>query len=356
MHTIKKALIVILFSVSCLSAVAIEVDKTATIADSKTTIMGINHISISVVDLDKMLKFYQNSTGFELIKREKVSGSQVADTLYGRVGIEYEVATLKAPNMLFELIEFAHNKSAEILTMPVQGPGMTHTCFQSPKSDSGYDKFVKQGAKILSRGDKPVDLGGYGVTYAYAYDPEGNMFEMEQLDGKLLTRSGYDNTWAELNYRMWMSQVALVTHDIHKLMSYYQKVLGFKPFRVGDYSNNKKMDAITNIDNLALQAGWFKMNKKSKVIEFWQFKNPKTNQNRKERNVSDLGYSFSLEVSDIQREYKRLLELGADIISEPQLLGEFWQVFVRDPDSNIYSLRQSINPDSTYSLKSFEAL
>ena len=27
-----------------------------------------------------------------------------------------------------------------------------------------------------------IDLGGYGVTYAYGYDPEGNMFEMEQLD------------------------------------------------------------------------------------------------------------------------------------------------------------------------------
>ena len=41
---------------------------------------------------------------------------------------------------------------------------MTHTCFQSPGYDSGWDKFVAMGIDPLSRGDQPIDLGGYGIT------------------------------------------------------------------------------------------------------------------------------------------------------------------------------------------------
>ncbi|GAC12582.1 VOC family protein [Paraglaciecola chathamensis] len=332
---------------------AIEIDKTATMKDTTTTMMGLNHIGISVANLDEMLKFYQDATGFEVIKRETVKGS-IADKLFGHEGIEYEVAILKAPNMLFELTSFKHMHDADITTMPVIGPGMTHTCFQSPESNSGFEKFVRAGAKVLSRKNKPVDLGGYGVTYAYAYDPEGNMMEMEQLDDKLLARSGYDPVWKTLNYNLWMSQVALVTHDMEALMSYYQDVLGFKPYRVVALEERPALDDLIDIDNSSVLGGWFKMNEKSKVMEFWQYREPVTPKNTTVRQPTDLGYTFSIEVADIQKEYKRLKSLGVDFISEPQLLGEFWQVFARDPDSNIYSLRQVVNPNSTYSVNSFD--
>jgi catechol 2,3-dioxygenase-like lactoylglutathione lyase family enzyme len=348
-----KGLAAISLSFAMSSVGAIEVDKKATIKDTTTTIKGVNHIGISVVDLDKVLAFYQDATNFELIKRESVKGNSTADKLYGRKGVEYEVATLKAPNMLFELTAFKHNHDAKISTMPVIGPGMTHTCFQSPKNNSSFDKFVKAGIDVLSRKNKPVDLGGYGVTYAYGYDPEGNMVELEQLDGEILARSGYDTTWADLGLDMWMTQVALVTHDIEALMGYYQSVLGIKPYRTGAYEDKPKLDELIDIDNTSLLGGWFKMDQKSKVMEFWQYRNPVTPKNTIVRQTTDLGYSFSFEVADIQQEYSRLKAQGVDFVSKPQLMGEFWQVFARDPDSNIYSLRQPVNPQSTYSANSF---
>ena len=350
----KRSFLVGLLLIAALPVGAIEVDKKATIKDTNTTMKGINHIGLSVANLDKVLAFYQDATGFELIKRETVTGSSTADRLYGRKGIEYEVAILKAPNMLFELTAFKHNHDADITTMPVIGPGMTHTCFQSTIDDPGFNKFVKAGAKVLNRNKKPIALGGYGVTYAYAYDPEGNMMELEQLGGEILTRSGYDPAWASLGYDMWMTQVALVTHDIEALMNYYQTVLGFKSFRTGEYEGIPALDELIDTENTSLLGGWFKMNQKSKVMEFWQYRNPVSPKNTLIRQPTTLGYSFSLEVEDIQREYKRLKTLGVDFISEPQLMGEFWQVFARDPDSNIYSLRQVVNPQSTYSVDSFD--
>ena len=99
--------------------------------------MGVNHIGLSVKDLDRTLAFYQNVSGFELVSRQSVGNSDAADQLFGVEGVAYEIAVLEAPNMLFEFIEFEHNADKPLRKMPVNGPGMTHTRFQSASNDSG---------------------------------------------------------------------------------------------------------------------------------------------------------------------------------------------------------------------------
>lgn len=333
---------------------AIEVNKDASINDANTTVMGVNHIGLSVKDLGSMLSFYQQASGFELLERGKVSRNRTADRLYGKKNVSYEFAVLKAPNMLLELREFSHNKNESIRWIPAIGPGMTHTCFQSPASQPGWQKFMDAGAVSLTRGGEPVDLGGYGVTYGYAYDPEGNMIELEQLDGTILARAGYDPAWVEQNYSLWMSQVALATHDIDNLMGFYKTVLGFEPYRVAEVKNNPKADQIVGTDNMHAIGGWFRMNNASKVLEFWQYVNPETQSFTGKRDVTSLGYSFSLEVGDIQTEYKRLKAANVEFVSKPVKHGAFWQVYAHDPDGNVFSLRQAIDPDSDRSVASLD--
>ena len=330
------------------------VDEAASVRDSSTTVLGVNHIGLSVKDLDNTLAFYRNATNFELVKREKVSQNTDADLLFGRQGVEFEMAMLKAPNMLLELIEFEHNKDAEISQMPAKGPGMTHTCFPSPESKPGWDKFAKAGATPLTWGGKPVDLGGYGVTYGYAYDPEGNMMELEQLDGQILASTGYDSTWSDRGEDLWMSQVALVTHDLERSLNFYHSVLGFLPYRKAELRDNDRADQVVGYEDSHILAGWFKMSELSKVIEIWQYINPVTTEFKDIRDVTDLGYSFSFEVSDIQKEYERLKGLGLGFVSEPVRLGEFWQAYTRDVDGNIFSLRQAIDADSELSVRKLD--
>jgi len=351
MRAIIQQLVFVCLTVFTMEAISFEVRKDANIKDASGGIIGLNHIALSVKDLDRALDFYQKGSGFELLSREVVSGNAAADALFAHSGIEYEVAVLKAPNMLFELTEFKHNADVPLTQMPAQGPGMTHTCFQSPKHDSGYDKFIQAGAKRLSRGTTPVDLGGYGVTYAYVYDPEGNMLELEQLDGQVLARAGYDKAWQDIGESMWMSQVGLATHDLDRLMNYYQQVLGFEPYRKAELKDNEKLNDITNIDDLELKVGWFRLNQTSKVLEIWEYENPPTPKFEGERALTALGYSFSLEVDDIQAEFQRLKAQGVALVGTPVQLGNFWQVYARDPDGNIFSLRQVIDPQSTLSVR-----
>lgn len=320
--------------------------------DAPNSIIGFNHIGIVVQDLEKMVAFYQAATEFKLVKREKITGSAAADILYNEKGVIYETVTFKAPNMLLELTEFAEPIDEPIRNMPPEGPGMTHTCYQSPSWKSGYQKFKKQKASILSRGDGPVDLGGYGVTYAYAYDPEGNMIELEQLDESILNKDGYDANWLKQK-NMWMTQVALISPDIKELTNYYEKILEFGPRREASLVNNAKLDDIAGLDNVEILAAWFGMDGQGKMMELMQYIHPKTLKPAGKKPLKSLGYSFSFEVEDIHQEYKRLKALNVDFTSVPQMLGEFWMVFAHDLDGNIFSLRQAISVYSTYSLKNF---
>ena len=339
----------------CFSSVqAYEIDPKATIYDSPTSLMGVNHIGLSVRDLDASLDFYQRASGFKLIRREVVRNNSDADKLFGRADIEFEIAVLEAPNMLFELIEFSHNRDVPISNMLVQGPGMTHTCFQTPEEFSGYDRFEQAGAEILSRGDGPVDLLGQGVTYAYAYDPEGNMIELEQLDFERLGENAKKPAWLDQGLTMWMTQVALVTHDIERLTDYYAKIMDFDPYREAAIANRVTFDDTTDIDNVALKVTWFRMDPRAKTMEFWQYDNPKTTEFVGNRLSTALGYSYSIEVGDIQAEYARMADLGLDFVSEPVLLGEFWQVYANDIDGNVFSLRQAVDPNSPYSVPQLE--
>ncbi|MFT4888849.1 MAG: catechol 2,3-dioxygenase-like lactoylglutathione lyase family enzyme [Pseudohongiellaceae bacterium] len=336
------------------ASIAYEIDPDATISDSSASLMGVNHIALSVRDLDASLEFYQKASGFKLVRREVVRSNSAADKLYGREGVEYEVAVLEAPNMLFELTEFSHNRDIPISKMPVEGPGMTHTCFQSPAHLSGYDKFKNAGAEMLSRGDGPVDLLGQGVTYAYAYDPEGNMVELEQLDFDKLGGDRRSPEWIEQGLDLWMTQVALVTHDIERLTNYYSEIMGFNPYRAADIAGRPTFDDATAIDDVSLKVVFFRMAQRSKSMEFWEYVNPKTPEFSGNRDSTALGYSYSMEVGDIQAEYTRMTDLGVEFVSEPVLLGNYWQVNANDIDGNVFALRQWVDSNSPWSVPNLE--
>ena len=330
-----------------------DIDPDASIADTKTTIVGINHVGLSVHNLDEMLDFYTKATGFKVIGTNEALASAELDRLFGVEDVSYRTVTLGSPSMMFELTEFAGSRDLEVQTMPVYGPGMTHTCFQSPEAESGYDKFVRAGIRMLSRGDGPVDIGGYGVTYAYGYDPEGNMMELEQLDQNVIERIQEGQPWSPEEHPMWMTQVALITDDLSRLVRFYEKVLGIKSFRQVELEDRPKIDAIGDLDDASMLIAWFRLDRPNKVLELMQYRNPETPRPGRRRSPAEPGYSFSFEVGDIEKEYERLRALGVAFISEPVVVDDYKTVFANDPDGNVFSLRQPVDSESIYSIRNF---
>ena len=335
-------LIVIVSSYTLIQRRLTQLAPSPTIQDSPTSIIGFNHIGLVVKDLDNMLAFYQRATNFELISREKISENETANKLFAD-RVSYEIATLKSPNMLLELTQFDNQQDTIIEKMPPYGPGMTHTCYQTAAIHSGYDKFVKAGVDMLSRGDEPIDLGGYGVTYAYAHDPEGNMMELEQMsDFVIWLKIGKD--WSN-QHKMWMTQVALVTPDVERLAAFYEELYEIEPYRFRDYPATEVGAKVIDLDSVPMRGAWFMLDGKEKKMELFQYQEPHATPNTLYKRLpTELGYSFSLEVADIQKEYQRLKAKGVEFLSEPQPLGKFWRVYANDIDGNVFSLRQAIDP------------
>lgn len=321
------------------------------IVPDSSAIFAINHIGITVRNLDQMLDFYQGITGFKILDRQEVSADPAVDRLLGMKEVAYKKVVLQAPNLIFELTEFTPLQDTLIDDMPPEGPGMTHTCFQSPSWDSGYDKFIGKGLRPLSKGDHPIDLGGYGVTYAYAHDPEGNMVELEQIDQAVLTKAGRDST-VLVHHPLWMTQVALMSPDVDRLADFYENLLSRTADRRASYKNNPKLDSIANRDSMEIKAVWIKMDGPAKMMELMQYVSPKTGPTKSQK-PTDLGYHFSYETQNIQGEYLRMQKEGVELISEPQDMGEYLAFYARDVDGNLFAVRQIKDAESPLASKNF---
>jgi hypothetical protein len=73
-------------------------DPNAVLVDSTTDIEGVNHIGLSVQNLDRVLEFYRAATGFEVIHKESFENDASADILFARNNVKVQTAILRAPN------------------------------------------------------------------------------------------------------------------------------------------------------------------------------------------------------------------------------------------------------------------
>ncbi|GAB2601592.1 VOC family protein [Spirosoma areae] len=304
-------------------------------------VKGIHHVSLSVRDLDRAVAFYTGAIGLTEVRRYRITGNVAVEKKSGIKSTPRSVVLLHGPNGQIELNQFEGNTGKPASAMPVQGPGITHICYQSPAASGLYAKSKATGGTIVSRGTTPVDRG-YGIQYAYAKDPDGLLYELEQLDKPAFTDP------------VWMGHVALVTPDIDRLVEFYTKLLGVKPHnRIDNIRNSPKLDDIANIDSLRLRAAWFKTG--NMVLEIWQFNNPPTRVPDSPPPYTRIGYTnISFEVGNLNRTYQQLRDAGISCLSPPVSTAESTAVFLRDPDGNLLSLEEFPTPASIDRLKRLE--
>jgi len=292
-----------------------------------STIKGINHVGLSVSDLKAAMAFYSNAASLEVESTSKFSNS-AAEKASGFINEPVARAALKAPNGNLELSQYEPSVAGPAEEVPTTGPGVTHVCYQSPTTQDVYSRFKSLGAiPVSSRGNQPVDLGGYGVYYAYSRDADGIMFETEHLD-----KPHFEGP-------LWFSHVALVSPDIDRLVDFYENLFGFKPNRRSNKVTGPRFDEVIDFDETYIRAAWFDTS--NMILELWQFVNPVTPEPGAPLPFEKIGYTkFAFEVSDIDADYKRLVESGVQFLSEPVQTEESTEVYARDPDGNLFSLIQ----------------
>jgi catechol 2,3-dioxygenase-like lactoylglutathione lyase family enzyme len=294
-------------------------------------ITGIASIGLAVRDLQDALAYYTQHTSFTQTARKQHADNPALNALLGVPEMQYETALLDANTTQLELTQFALSDAyfAPDL-MPVVGPGITHVCYQSSAADPAYARFKGARTQMVSRGNQPIDLAGAGITYAYARDPQGNLFEMEQL------------VQPPRAQHLWLGHVALVTADLPRLLTFYAATLLGMPaappsFRFG---NNPKLDQVADLEGIDLTGAWIRAF--DVHLEFWQYHHPPTPATRRPVLLGGY-YAINFQVTDLQAEYQRLCAHGVVFAGAPVVFEDVRRVYGYDVDGNIFQLLEPLS-------------
>ena len=144
----------------------------------------INHIAVSVCDLDQAIKWYKDVLGFTMVARPVDFVAD--DSLIGRA-LRYihgpdlkkmRVAWRGSGNQVgFEIFEYIEPKAQRRQeNFEYWKSGFTHICITDPKIESLCSKILDSGGK--QRTSMREIVPGKGYKIAFCEDPFGNIIEI----------------------------------------------------------------------------------------------------------------------------------------------------------------------------------
>jgi glyoxylase I family protein len=140
-------------------------------------IRGIHHIAVHVRDLERMIRFYRDAFGFEVVGEEfSWRDNTLLDQLLDVPGSAARGAMLRAGSCYMELFEFSAPQPVSTRPLRPFDKGYTHFCVDVTDIESEYQRLHALGMTFGH--PHPVDAGH--VKSVYGRDPEGNVIEIQE--------------------------------------------------------------------------------------------------------------------------------------------------------------------------------
>jgi glyoxylase I family protein len=142
-------------------------------------INGIHHTSLSTKNLDRLVGFYRDTMKCEQLTTFNWDKSGVeCQTIVGLPGSRANGVFLRAGGSLIEIFEYLEPRGRDgHATRPPNDVGITHMCFDVTDIESEYSRLVRAGVRFNS---DVVTVGG-AIKSAYGRDPDGNVFEIQEI-------------------------------------------------------------------------------------------------------------------------------------------------------------------------------
>jgi catechol 2,3-dioxygenase-like lactoylglutathione lyase family enzyme len=136
------------------------------------TILGTNHTSFTVSDLDRSVAFFTEALGFELLHRGG-RDPRMIEAVVGVPGADIEVAYIQAPGHRLELIEYRGPADRGRVDSRPCDTGFAHVAFDVDDIDAALAAAAPYGFEPLS---PPQDLAygpNKGGRVVYTRDADG---------------------------------------------------------------------------------------------------------------------------------------------------------------------------------------
>ena len=140
-------------------------------------IQRVHHVALSTPDLDRLVSFYRDVFGFDVVEEfDWQKGYQAADQVTGLKDSAARAVMLKGGDFHMELFEFQSPTPKPLdPDRPVCDHGLTHFSFEVTDVQAVYERLKKAGMRFHCPPEKLGDLG----TATYGRDPDGNVIELQ---------------------------------------------------------------------------------------------------------------------------------------------------------------------------------
>lgn len=138
----------------------------------------LDHISVTVSDMERSLAFYRDLLGMKEVERHRLEGETISK-MAGKPGVVMQVVRLAAPETPGVLLDLQQYMAPEgkISNAQLGDVGHAHFCFGVPDLPAAYEELQAKGVEFVS---EPVsfDLGWAELDVVFFKDPDGFILEL----------------------------------------------------------------------------------------------------------------------------------------------------------------------------------
>ncbi|TGD71333.1 lactoylglutathione lyase [Mangrovimicrobium sediminis] len=140
-------------------------------------IRGVHHFAVHVNDMDKMVKFYKDAFGFELVGEGfSWENDDFIDKIVDVPNSAARGCMLRAGTCYMEMFQYSAPAPKSSRPLDPQDKGYTHFCVDVIGIEEEFKRL--QGLGMTFSQPEPINVGH--VKSIYGRDPEGNVIELQE--------------------------------------------------------------------------------------------------------------------------------------------------------------------------------
>lgn len=140
-------------------------------------VRGVDHVGLTVADLERSLDFYCGLLGLRLLDRGD-DDDPVLSRITGLDGVRARCADVDLGGRVLELIEYVEPRGRRLRQRPCD-PGATHLALEVEDADALWQRLADAGVPVTAPPQELPGPGAWrGARCAYLRDPDGRIVEL----------------------------------------------------------------------------------------------------------------------------------------------------------------------------------